>query len=306
MNEKSSKATSSKETLDHKVIVFFLSICLMPFFYVGGLIYGFFKKTPSTVPQIAEIPSTRTDIDSPKVSSSEVVNLESEPGNKKLGKFSTISDEHKAHILANGDRCVLSLYVKDRVITRTIRKLGATNPLNGRYIESKTDMAHFTPEVAKEFGFDWTMAGALAFTCKELNKEIRVELKQSAPKPSSTVALKVAQDGTVSSEEQMAEEQPKRIMDQRKGTVIRMGKVSVAPKKGKSYETFTVSLKESDGSFVDFSGVELERMAMKNIFKRGDYVQVTKYASEEISKVKDGEKSTFSTTPYAVVVLQQA
>lgn len=303
MNDKTSKSTSSKETFNHKAIVFILSLCLMPFFYVGGLIYGFFSKnSPSIAPQTSEA----TEINLAKVVTDDVVNLIDEPGYKKLGKFSTISDEHKAHILANGDRCVLSLYVKDRVITRTIRKLGATNPLNGRYIESKENMAHFTPEVAKEFGFDWTMAGALACTCNELNKEIRVELKQSAPKPSSTVAPQVAQDGTVSSEEKVAEEMSKKVMDQRKGTVIRMGKVVVTPKKGKSYETFTVSLKESDGSFVDFSGVELERMAMKNIFKRGDYVQVTKYASEEISKVKDGEKSTFSTTPYAVVVLQQA
>lgn len=305
MNEKSSKATSSKETLDHKVIVFFLSICLMPFFYVGGLIYGLFKKTPSTVSQIAEIPSTRADIDSTKVSSSEVVNLESEPGIKKLGKFSTISDEHKAHILANGDRCVLSLYVKDRVITRTIRKLGATNPLNGRYIESKTNMAHFTPEVAKEFGFEWTMAGALACTCKELNKEIRVEFKN--PTKINSLVSHPSQDGILSNEEKVEEpDLPKKIMDERKGTVIRMGKETVTPKKGKKYETFTVSLKELNGGLVDFSGVELERMAMKSVFKLGDYVEITKFASEEISKIRDGEKSTFSTTPYAVVVLQQA
>ena len=169
----------------------------------------------------------------------------------------------------------------------------------------RSSLRDYTPEMAKEAKLDFSMAGAIAFTNREFDGtaigEASAEEENLASKADFSSSVTSPQKWEINSKNQQVNDDPG-VVKITKGKVIFADKAVIKPQGRGAYTTFTVILKTADGSEVQYSGVELEKLFLAGKFSVGDTV-ILKKGVETFSKELGGVTKTGVRNSYQVEII---
>lgn len=163
----------------------------------------------------------------------------------------------------------------------------------------------YTPEMARVEKLDFSMAGAIAFTNREFDGaaigEVSTKEEELAAKADFPSGVTIPQAWEINSKNQQVNDDPG-VVKITKGKVIFADKAVIKPQGRGAYTTFTVILKTADGSEVQYSGVELEKLFLAGKFSVGDTV-ILKKGVETFSKELGGVTKTGVRNNYTVEII---
>lgn len=169
----------------------------------------------------------------------------------------------------------------------------------------RSSLRDYTPEMAKEAKLDFSMAGAIAFTNREFDGtaigEASAEEENLASKADFSSSVTAPQKWKINSKNQQVNDDLG-VVKITKGKVIFADKAVIKPQGRGAYTTFTVILKTADGSEVQYSGVELEKLFLAGKFSVGDTV-ILKKGVETFSKELGGVEKTGVRNSYTVEII---
>lgn len=171
-------------------------------------------------------------------------------------------------------------------------------------------LSDYTPDIAKKENMVFSIAAAIEFTKREfgINRKLSAKVDTDAAQ-TEDVALKAVFSEKVMSPQWNSHQQNQHKNDDSgmvkisKGTVIFADKAIIRPQGRGAYTTFTVVLKAVDGSDIQYSGVELEKLFMAGEFSVGDNV-ILKKRVETFSKELGGTEKTGVRNSYEVEIIQ--
>ncbi|SER36536.1 hypothetical protein [Giesbergeria anulus] len=163
----------------------------------------------------------------------------------------------------------------------------------------------YTPDIAHKEKMDFSMAGAIEFTKRELGiaTDAGPVMKEgnSASEADFLSSVTPPQKWEINSKNQQVNNDPG-VVKITKGKVVFADKAVIRPQGRGAYTTFTVVLKTADGSDVQYSGVELEKLFLAGKFSVGDNV-VLKKGVETFSKELGGVTKNGVRNSYEVEII---
>lgn len=163
----------------------------------------------------------------------------------------------------------------------------------------------YTPDIAHKEKMDFSMAGAIEFTKRELcvTTDAGPVLKEgnSVSEADFLSSATPPQKWEINRKNQQVNNDPG-VVKITKGKVIFAGEEVVNPQGIDAYTTFTVILKTADGSDVKCSGVELEKLFLAGKFSVEDNV-VLKKRVETFSKELGGVTRNGVRNSYEVEII---
>lgn len=162
----------------------------------------------------------------------------------------------------------------------------------------------YTPDIAHKEKMNFSMAGAIEFTKRELGitTDAGPVLKEgnSASEADFPSSVTPRQKCEINSKNQQVNDLG--VVKITKGKVTFADKAVIRPQGRGAYTTFTVVLKTADGSDVQYSGVELEKLFLAGKFSVGDNV-VLKKGVETFSKELGGVTKNGVRNSYEVEII---